>query len=249
MEQMKASAPAHVDGLRSILGKYGVPKHARILDLASGIGRISIGLARAGYVVVGVDISPLYLGLAKMWAEKERVGSNAQFYRMDTRRVAQLLGKKGARFDAIISIGTSLGYHGEAEDERTFRGLREVASPRALLIIETVNRDYLVRHFREHDVSERDGVVWHDNRKLDLESSFMNNNWKFYRKTKRPLRLVSEIQVSHRVYSLHELKTLVDSSGWDYVDSYGSLRELTPLTMESFHMTLVARRRAPTSKI
>ena len=62
---MKEFAPAEAEGLRRIFERHKVPEAARILDLASGIGRISIGLAKRGYEVVGADISPLYLDYAR----------------------------------------------------------------------------------------------------------------------------------------------------------------------------------------
>ena len=65
MEEGKAVAPAQVDGPRRIFEKHRVREGARILDLGCGIGRISINLAKEGYDVVGVDISSLYLRLAR----------------------------------------------------------------------------------------------------------------------------------------------------------------------------------------
>lgn len=126
MEQMKAFAPGQADGLRKIFERHGVPRGGRILDLASGIGRISINLAKAGYDVVGVDISPLYLELAKKWSSKERVSNKTRFYRMDSRRAPQLLGRNKVRFDAVVNVGTSMGYHGEAEDKRMLEEIRKL---------------------------------------------------------------------------------------------------------------------------
>jgi hypothetical protein len=106
----------------------------------------------------------------------------------------QLLEKTRKKFDAVVNIGTSMGYYGKIEDQRIFGGLRKVTGPRGILAIETVNRDYLVKHFQDHAISNRGGVEWRDSRRLDLES-------------------------------------------------YGSLRELAPLTTESIHMTIVGSRR------
>jgi hypothetical protein len=72
----------------------------------------------------------------------------------------------------------------------------------------------------------------------------MENNWRFYRKTRESLRLLLEVPVSHRVYSLHELKQVANSAGWKYLESYGSTERLTPVTADSFHMTLVGRKQA-----
>src|SRR5438445_13028865 len=85
MKAQRERVKADVRDLRIVFEKFRVRDGARILDLACGIGRISINLARAGYQVVGVDISPLYLDFAKKWAEQERVTNRARFYKMDMR--------------------------------------------------------------------------------------------------------------------------------------------------------------------
>ena len=159
MKAQREQAKADVRDLRIVFEKFRVRDGARILDLACGIGRISINLARAGYQVVGVDISPLYLDFAKKWAEQERVTNRARFYKMDM-------------------------------------------------------RDYLIKHFEQESVSTLEGVEWHDSRRLNLERSFMENTWKFYRKKGRSRRLILRVPVSHRVYSVHELKRLLIDAGW-----------------------------------
>jgi cyclopropane fatty-acyl-phospholipid synthase-like methyltransferase len=245
MESMKARTPAEIGGLRTIFEKFGIREGARVLDLASGIGRMSVNLAKAGFEVVGVDISPFYLEYAERWARKENVADRVQFYRFDMRDAARQLRKKGEeKFDAIINFGTSMGYYGEKEDVRTFKSLLGVTSSRAILVIDTVNRDYLVKNFREKEISVLDDIEWHEFRKLNLENSHMENNWRFYRKTRESLRLLLEVPVSHRVYSLHELKQVANSAGWKYLESYGSTERLTPVTADSFHMTLVGRKQA-----
>jgi SAM-dependent methyltransferase len=161
---------------------------------------------------VGVDVSPLYIRLAVRWAVKKRVSAKTTFYQMDARKVPQLLKKIRRKFDAVVNIGTSIGYYGKIGDQRIFDRLRGVTGPKGILVIETVNRDYLVKHFQDHVTSIRGGVEWRDSRRLDLESSFMRNSWKFYRKSRPSPRLVTNISMSHRVYSLHELIELIDSS-------------------------------------
>jgi len=69
----------------------------------------------------------------------------------------------------------------------------------------------------------------------------MENRWKYFKKIDRTLRLIADIPVSHRVYSIHELKKLGESAGWKYLEYYGSLQGLTPLAFDSVYMTLVAR--------
>ena len=240
MREMRSLAPAQAEGLQKIFEKHGVNPGARVLDLQSGIGRISIHLAKIGYEVVGTDISPLYLEEAEKWAAKEKLEDKVRFYRLDSREAARKLRKNEKHFDSVINVGTAMGYYGEDVDLRTFADIRKVCGPRALLVIETVNRDYLVKNFQPVNISTLDGIEWHEIRKLNFETSTMENVSKYFKKKGTSLRLAADIHVSHRVYSIHELKKLVESAGWKYLESYGSLRGLVPLASDSIHMTLVA---------
>jgi SAM-dependent methyltransferase len=244
MKAMKEQAKVDVRGLRNVFEKFRVRDGARILDLACGIGRISINLARAGYQVVGVDISPLYLDFATKWAEQDQVTNRTRFYKMDMRGASQQLRiKSEKKFDAILNYGTAIGYHGQDEDAKMLTNLHSVTSAHALLVIETVNRDYLVKHFeQESRPSTLEGIEWREFRRLNLERSFMENTWRFYRKNGRSRRLILSVPVSHRVYSLHELKQLMSNAGWRYAGSYGTLGKLSPVTTDSFHMTVVGRK-------
>ena len=243
MEELKTTATESTDGLSRIFEKHGVGEGAKILDLASGIGRIAINLAKKGFDVVGIDISPLYLEYAKKWASKEGLDDKIQFSRMDSRDTARKLRSRGEKFDAVISIGTAMGYFGEDDDLRTFTSVRAIAGPYSRLVINTVSRDYLIKNFQPNSISRIRDTELHEIRHLNMEESVMENRWKFYKKRRGSLQLALDVPISHRVYSLHELKNLLESAGWKYLESYGSLRDLTPLTTDSVHMTVVSQKR------
>ena len=243
MKSMIGQAKMDVRGLQTVFEKFQVRKGARILDLACGIGRISINLAKAGYKVVGIDISRLYLDFAKEWAEQDDVRDHTRFYEMDTRHVSRQLRRKGEKnFDLILNYGTAIGYRGEDEDAEMLTSLLDIASPHVVLVIETVNHDYLVKHFEEESVSTLEGVEWREFRRLNLENSFMENECRFYRKKTSSRRLILRVPVSHRVYSLHELKQLITNAGWKYPGSYGTPGKLSTVTTDSFHMTVIGQR-------
>lgn len=243
MKSMREQAKVDVRGSRNVFKKFRVHNGSRILDLACGIGRISINLAKAGYQVVGVDISPLYLDFARKWAQAEGIADRTRFYEMNMLRASRQLRRKGEKkFDVVLNYGTAIGYRGEDEDAKMLTNIRGIASPDAILVIETVNRDYLVKHFEQESVSTLEGIEWREFRRLNLERSFMENIWRFYRKNGRSRRLILAVPVSHRVYSPHELKQLLTNAGWKYAGSYGTLGKLSPVTTDSFHMTVIGRK-------
>lgn len=113
------------------------PPPARVLDVACGTGRHSVGLARLGYAVTGADLSPSYLALARRRAR--RSGAKVAFVRCDMR----CLGLSG-RFDAVINLWTSFGYFATpAQDIAALRSMRAALAPGGRLILEIVDGDHV----------------------------------------------------------------------------------------------------------
>ena len=246
MEDYKEASILDIESLCKIFTKLGVPPGSKILDLMSGVGRYSVNLAKRGYEVVGIDMSPLFQKRAVSWAKREKLDERKiRLYLGDSRRAVPILRGKGeSGFKAITIMGTSIGYHGQLGDARLLKDVRRVAAPQCLLVIETVNRDFLVRNFEQRSVARMaDSIEMHENRKLNLENSSMENIWTFYKKQgDNTLKVLAEIPLGHRVYSLHELKGLIEKAGWKFIGSYGSLSSLTPVTFDSRNITIIGRK-------
>jgi len=229
-----------------VLSKLGVLQGAKVLDLACGIGRHSIPLAKSGYEVVGYDLSPKYINHAKKWAEAERLDDDTiRFYQGDIRDVVKVLSADGEiGFNAIINMETSFGYFGEDEDNQMFKELQQISKSNSLFIIETVSRDGLIIKFQPHGIKPiSDSIEHHHIGKLNLETSEMENDWKFYEKMPDGnLKLLLTLLVKHRVYTLYELISALEKAGWKYRSSYGNLGTLEPLAIDSFYMTIVSQK-------
>ncbi|MCW3991423.1 MAG: hypothetical protein NWE79_01845, partial [Candidatus Bathyarchaeota archaeon] len=170
------------------------------------------------------------------------VSEQVEFKVGDMRNVVELLVGFESRFAAVLSMFTSLGYYDEETDGRILAQLLELTVPGGILVIEIVNRDALIRRFQEKDFFQLpDDKLQLAERRLDLETSRMHNVWKWYREEGRELKHLETVELDHRVYSLHELKGLVEDSGWDYVGGYGGFQQ-EPLTMDSFRMVLIGRK-------
>lgn len=110
-----------------------VPRGARILDVACGVGRHSVPLARAGYVVTGLDYSASYLKQARRRAQRRKL--NVRFVQGDMRR----LGYEG-RYDVVLNLWTSFGYFPSlTDDERTLRSMLRALKPGGWLVLEVVD--------------------------------------------------------------------------------------------------------------
>lgn len=76
----------------------------RILDLACGFGRHSLELARRGFSVTGVDITPEYVSFAYALARQD--GLNANFICADVREV-----NFHSEFDVVLNMADgAIGY-------------------------------------------------------------------------------------------------------------------------------------------
>ena len=82
----------------------------RILDLACGFGRHALELARRGYAVVGVDITPAYVADARLTAQQEHLA--VEFLEADVRQVSF-----HEEFDVVLSMADgAIGYFATEEE-------------------------------------------------------------------------------------------------------------------------------------
>jgi SAM-dependent methyltransferase len=119
------------------------PRRGDLLDVPCGFGRHSLPLGRAGYRVTGVDRSQVLLDEAARRAAGDR---GPRLVRADYRE----LPLPDASVDAALNLFTSLGFLGDEEDTRVLAEIRRVLRPEGRMVIETMHRDWLVRHFQEN---------------------------------------------------------------------------------------------------
>ncbi len=99
------------------LKKY-INKKQTIFDLACGYGRFTIPLAKQGYNVQGIDISPNLIEKARKNAKKERLKINFQIGDM------RKLNYKNNSFDAIICMWSAFNELSNEIDQ--IRALKEM---------------------------------------------------------------------------------------------------------------------------
>src|SRR5438309_3444259 len=96
-ETLRERTPREIDQIEALL-QLRPPR--RILDLPCGQGRHAIELARRGYRVTGVDLSPYMLGIAKQRAAA--AGVQVRWFTGDMREPL-----RGERFDLVLNLFTS----------------------------------------------------------------------------------------------------------------------------------------------
>ena len=242
LEEAKDRAEAETAALAGMLAEFGVREKGRVLDVACGIGRHSVPLAQRGYEVTGIDISPLFIRKAKEYATAESV--HARFLVGDALGVERTLAEEPP-FDAVVNMFTSHGYYGRDADVDLFSQLRRLSKPEAVLVVLTINRDWLIRNFEPEGIQEAGAIRILERRVLDLETSTMRNVWDFYESTGSGLSLKLRLNMDNRVYSLHGLKALIEQAGWRYLRGLGRQAgdefRLGSLTYDCQAMWVVAR--------
>lgn len=212
-----------------ILKKFDLHR-GKVLELGCGNGRVCIPLAKKGYEVTGVDISPMYIEDARKMAKRNKV--IARFLVGDIREIDKLL--EGEQFDAIISIWTTIGYYDKATDEEIFTKVSQLCKKGGLLmVLATQSKEKLSKIFWPTYYEETQQFVILHQAKFDHIRSIHEDRWLFYRKEGRDLKFVDALELKLRIYSQQELIDMVERVGFELIEAYDKLWGLTPVTPES----------------
>jgi SAM-dependent methyltransferase len=240
------TAPAEVKGMAKLFKRNGVADGSYILDVACGIGRHSVFLARAGYQVTGLDPSSNFLARAKELATEKGVSQRARFVLGWFSNMLEVLDKRGiGKFRGITVMDASIGVTGRDEDDlQLFNDLSIVAAKGAILVVEIFDRDWFVEYAKPTLTEEFPDDLVRTWRWLSVPGSpVLEAEWAFFRR--RPdkgLKHLFTTRVSTRHYSVAELRSLVRRAGWKYLACYGSLEDLHRFTSSDFRAFLVFRR-------
>lgn len=239
-EEFLKSAPQQSKQIAGIFARHGVKKSARILDLGCGIGRHSVYLAKRGYQVVGIDLSPAFLKRAAELAASLDVTQRTTFYRCDYRSLSRCLPKTSTPFDAVISMWSSIGYYTDEADTSILAQCRSLSRRAGMLMIETINSEFLSKHFLPSNYTEFGDILLLEERKMNLEGARVDTRWRFYQKEGRVLKHKATVSFQFRAYTLHELISTLHKAGWRYLEAFGGLAG-DPLTPDARRLVVVAR--------
>jgi SAM-dependent methyltransferase len=227
--------------LAAMLDRFGVHAGGRVLDAPCGIGRHSTRLAKIGYHTVGVDLSPVFVARATELASREGVADRATYQVGDLRRLSEAVSSSEGPFDAALNLWTSLGYYDEETDVRVLQEYAKLVRPGGILIIYIVNRDFVVRHFDPHGYDAFGDIVLIEQRHLDLTTSRMRNEWRFFRRNGPDLDHILTVPIDHCIYSLHEMRRLLIRGGWKPMDAFAGFKMDAP-SIDSPTQLVIGRR-------
>jgi ubiquinone/menaquinone biosynthesis C-methylase UbiE len=236
LEEKRKDARAEALVLRKIFDDRGISRKGKLLDVCCGIGRHSVELAKLGYNIVGIDLAPLHIERARKLAALKKV-RNARFLIGDMCKLYEAA-KSFGKFNAAISMWTSFGYYSEKEDLALFKDMAKLCKKDGVLVLETMNRDWLIKYFMDTSIETMNDIEQHEFRKFNLETSFIENTWKFYKIKGKEREYLTTVEVIHRVYSAHELKKMLKDTGWKRVETYSGIG-LEPLELSKLTNRLI----------
>jgi ubiquinone/menaquinone biosynthesis C-methylase UbiE len=230
-----------VNGMARVLGDFGI-RSGDLLDLCCGNGRVSVYMAKRGFKTLGVDISRAFLDDARRKAQEHGVSGLVSFLEGDVRKLEDVIGtRRSSGFDVVVNAWTSVGFYSQEDDLSVFKQARELSRKGAVLfVVETMHAEYLSLKFTPTSYAELEDIVLLENRKYDPITSQVSTSWIFYNRLGQNLEFIDKIDITHHVYSLSELSSLLLKAGWEVVASYGNLATLQPMSPLT-HMNVVAK--------
>ena len=201
------------------------------LDLGCGPGRHAIPLARRGFRVTAVDLSPFHLAKARARAEAARVA--IEFVQSDMRAFV-----RADAFDLAVSLFTSFGYFEDPLDDlRVLRHVHQSLRPGGVLVMDVTSKERLARVLHP-TLSQRavDGALLVQRHQIVEDWTRVRNEWTVVRDGR-----ARTFEFLLRIYSGQELRALLGAVGFATVTLYGSL-DGRPYDLEAERLVAVAGR-------
>jgi SAM-dependent methyltransferase len=219
---------AEVDRALKILKPEG---EERILDLACGSGRHALELRRRGFRVVGVDISPELIEIARGEAAVE--GLDVEFVLADLRELAY-----EDEFDLVLNLNDgAIGYlESDEENRRAFATIARALRPGGRNLVQLPNVLYAREHLPQRSWIPASAMV-----------ELVEHRWNKSERRLEGLMVAAHfgqvldgldgIEFTQRLYSVEELRDLYTANGMELLRCYhgnGRPREPSPNQFELF---------------
>lgn len=217
-----------------------------ILEVACGTGRVLLPLAREGYHVTGIDVSPAMLDIARHKFEEEELTDCVALVEQDMREL-----DLSGRFELVIVAVNSFMHLLNTEDQlAALTRIRKHLNPGGLLLLDLFNPDLSrLLDFRGQVALDKVLVEPETGHRL---MRFRTESVDLAQQTIRATYIVDRLDAEGRIqrtvfpFSMrylfrYELELLLRQAGFKIEAIYGSY-ELDDFSSDSEKMIAVARR-------
>ncbi len=200
------------DEARSILDLVNLGE-GDVLDLACGPGRHAVALAKEGFRVTGVDLSPFLLQKAISLARTESV--DVEWVRDDMRHFV-----RPEAFNLVINIFTSFGYFDDKRDDMTvLQNIHRNLRAGGALVMDVMGKEWLARGFLPTTSEElADGRLLVQRHEIFDDWTRIKNQWILIEGDK-----ATTFRFHHTVYSGQEIRGSLLDVGFSDVQLFGGL--------------------------
>ncbi len=205
---------AFVKHVLSLTGKE------RILDLGCGYGRHALSLAELGCDVVGIDMTPEYIEVAKSSAITKH--ANIEFV------CANILDAQyESEFDVVLNLGDGgIGYcKSEDENKAMFDIITRALVPNGQHLLQVLNRQHAEKYFPRRDWDFGQQAI----SLVDFQWDSDKNRMYYSERLAYWGQVLNEcdevLNTSVRLYSLSELEDILERRGMRVVCTSSSLTE------------------------
>jgi SAM-dependent methyltransferase len=196
-----------------------IPPGAEILDAGCGTGRYSRELARRGYIVHGVDLSPELIEVAKGTVGDRSGGVSFA--------VADILAPAAARYAAILCRGVLNDIIDDSRRDAVFAAFAHALRPNGALILDvrewgaSLERKTREPLFRKRVSTDRGELTFTSVTELDAEHRLLLISER-HELVERGDQRVSHYQFVMRCWEREELNTLFARHGFRYIQYFGA---------------------------
>lgn len=211
---------------------------ARVLDLACGTGRHSIELARRGFSVVGVDIAPDLLEVARR--DGEEADGDVSFLEADLRGL-----DFDEEFDVVLNLNDgAIGYfETEEENHRTFEVIAAALRPGGGNLLQLPNVLYAETHLPQKTWIAGEGMVELIDHRWEPRTRYLEGST-------MPILVgevfegVKPIPFRQRLYSADELDEIYQSVGMELAGVFRGNGKPRPPKDSQFEVFIAGRKPA-----
>lgn len=204
---------------------------AKVLDLACGIGRLTLEFAKRGFHIVGVDRSATYIKQAQDAAPSDQL--NVKFMHADIRDI-----RYTNAFDIVLNTFSSFGYFQDpSDDARVLFNAYAALKKGGRVLLELVGKETIIRNFTRRDWQEApDGSLLLEDRVVENGWHSLIHRWIYINQATR-----RDYSLRVRLYSAVEITRLLESNGFVNVAIFGTYSR-SPYDHNSYRMIVVAEK-------